>query len=224
MNSMYQIPILCAFKRIRNLSSRSLSNKRKEIMKNTTIASLQECEIIIEQGLQTFIQVGRALLTIKEQKLYRATHSNFNEYCKERWGFTQQHAGRLVIASKVADIIESEPIGLHLPQSESQTRILAKSDNPVETWKEAIERSGKEQPTASEIQNIIQMNEKPIKVKYPNRYKEKAVKQILLSGETYTFESIGKASRATQTHASNIWKACRGKRVLAGGFKWEYIN
>lgn len=93
-----------------------------------TIASLQKCEAVIATGIQTFVKVGTALSTIKEQKLYKNTHSNFNDYCKDRWNFTQQHAGRLIVATKLVEIIESEPIGLSPPQSESQTRVLAKSD------------------------------------------------------------------------------------------------
>jgi protein gp37 len=65
---------------------------------------LRELEITIERGLPTFVEVGQALGQIRSRKLYRLTHSTFEDYCRERWGMTRQHANRLISASL-------EPIG-----------------------------------------------------------------------------------------------------------------
>ena len=189
-----------------------------------TIASLQECEAVIARGLKTFVEVGTALLTIKQQKLYKNTHPNFNDYCKDRWNFTQQHAGRLIVATKVVDIIESEPIGLSPPQSESQTRALAKSANPVADWKTAQEITGKDQPTAKEISTIVKPKKKLIVPSRRTGFAPRPVMQILASGETYVYDSIAKASRATKTKGTNISKVASGKRPFAGGFKWKYVD
>lgn len=35
----------------------------------------------------TFVAVGRALLEIRDKRLYRATCEDFYEYCLIRWGF-----------------------------------------------------------------------------------------------------------------------------------------
>ncbi len=189
-----------------------------------TIASLQECEAVIARGLKTFVEVGTALSTIKEQKLYKNTYPNFNDYCKDRWNFTQQHAGRLIVATKLVDIIESEPIGLSPPQSESQIRALAKSANPIADWKTAQEVSGKDQPTAKEIRSIMKSKKKLIVSPRRTGFAPRAVRQILASGETYVYDSIAKASRATKTKGTNISKVASGKRPFAGGFKWKYVD
>lgn len=62
---------------------------------------LKKCEQIIESGLRTFADVGNALATIRENRLYRAGHETFEAYCKERWGFTSSRARQLVAAAEV---------------------------------------------------------------------------------------------------------------------------
>jgi hypothetical protein len=46
----------------------------------------ERCEIVIKQGLETFIEVGTALMTIRNKRLYRAEFETFEEYCRDRWG------------------------------------------------------------------------------------------------------------------------------------------
>jgi histone H3/H4 len=63
---------------------------------------LQSLEAVIERGKQTFIDVGTALMEIRRAKLYRATHSSFESYCVERWGFTRQFASLQIQSAQVA--------------------------------------------------------------------------------------------------------------------------
>lgn len=72
---------------------------------------LSECERIIEKGVGTFVEVGNALAEIRESKLYRASHSTFESYCQERWGFTKRRANQLIEAAGVA-----EEMGSMLPK------------------------------------------------------------------------------------------------------------
>jgi hypothetical protein len=39
-----------------------------------------ELENVIERGLSTFVEVGNALLEIRDSKLYRETHPTFEAY------------------------------------------------------------------------------------------------------------------------------------------------
>ncbi len=74
-------------------------------------------------------------MIIKEKKLYKGVYSTYEKYCQKRWGFSPQHANRLIKAATVVEKIESEPIGSVLPQSEGQARALSKSENPANDWK-----------------------------------------------------------------------------------------
>ena len=40
--------------------------------------ALENLEIIIEQGLNTFVDVGESLMTIRDERLYREQHKTLN--------------------------------------------------------------------------------------------------------------------------------------------------
>src|SRR5262249_49865375 len=83
---------------------------------------LNRLETVIAQNLQTFWEVGEALATIREKRLYRETHKAFEHYCKSRWGFTYRHANRLITACQVAE--EEKAAGRPAPTTECAARRL----------------------------------------------------------------------------------------------------
>ena len=78
-----------------------------------------ELEKIIAAGKQTFIEVGKALAEIRDARLYHSDFSTFEEYCDKKWGFTKQHAYRLIACAPIA---KSNPQVTSL----NQARALAK--------------------------------------------------------------------------------------------------
>ncbi|AUB42280.1 Site-specific DNA-cytosine methylase [Nostoc flagelliforme CCNUN1] len=48
-------------------------------------------------------EAGKALMELRDRRLYRSTHSTFEEYCKDRFGFQRRHPYRLIEASAVFD-------------------------------------------------------------------------------------------------------------------------
>ncbi len=63
---------------------------------------LDELEKVIAKGQKTFVEVGLALAEIRDLRLYRREYSGFEEYCQKKWGWTKQHAYRLIEAAPVA--------------------------------------------------------------------------------------------------------------------------
>ena len=49
-------------------------------MRPTTLAELEQ---IIRDGLDTFIEVGNALVRIRDKQLYVDGYSSFDQYCRE---------------------------------------------------------------------------------------------------------------------------------------------
>lgn len=84
---------------------------------------LGDLEIIIERGMQTFVEVGAALMQIREQRLYRATYSSFEDYCQERWGWSSSRARQLIGATEVVRQFESVTPG-NTPVVERHAREL----------------------------------------------------------------------------------------------------
>jgi hypothetical protein len=104
---------------------------------------LADCERKIRSGLQTFVEVGRALADIRDGRLYRQTHETFEAYCGMEFGLTRKRAYDLMGASDVVDAlaqINGEPVDdvgmppmgdIPIPTSERQAREL--SGLPAET-------------------------------------------------------------------------------------------
>lgn len=114
---------------------------------------LERCEAVIERGLKTFVEVGKALMEIRDRRLYRDTHETFQDYCKERWGMDRQRAYQLIKASTVAENVNK---CLQIPANEGQARELGKlpDEQQAEAWEEAIERTdGK--PTAAAVAEVV---------------------------------------------------------------------
>lgn len=86
---------------------------------------LAELEGRVERGLASFIDVGNALLKIRELGLYRETHPTFKAYCTERLGHSDSRARQLIAAAKtVTDVTAA---GLPAPRTEGEARRLARS-------------------------------------------------------------------------------------------------
>lgn len=122
--------------------------------------ALVSCEQRIERGLKTFIDVGQALAEIRDSRLYKGTHDTFEDYCRERWGFSRQRAQQFTAAAELATTMVDT--GLPEPTNERQTRALAAVPEPerAEVWREAVDRTdGK--PTAKVVSEIAKERTAP---------------------------------------------------------------
>lgn len=90
----------------------------------TERARLVELELVVERGLQTFYEVGSALLEIREQRLYRETHKTFQAYCQARFGFSDSRGRQLIAAAKTVTAVTQQ--GLPAPKTEREARELAR--------------------------------------------------------------------------------------------------
>ena len=121
--------------------------------------TLQENEEIIERGLKTFIEVGNALLEIRDHEMYKeAGFKDFETYCKDRWNLSISYVKHLIIASETVNVLQDEPSSVDntaLPSTERQARELATlRDEPKvmrKVWDLAVQQSSRKTPTAAEI-------------------------------------------------------------------------
>lgn len=152
-------------------SSRSLTPELLDLM---------EHEKVIEQGLATFVDVGYALLQIREGKKYRAAgYSTFEDYCKQRWEIDRTYAHRLMTA---AEVVEMLPTGNTIePRSEAQVRPLAplrdQPDEAAAAWAEAVEEADGEQPTAKQVERAV-AKRVPAKKEHPAPFSDPILNTI----------------------------------------------
>ena len=137
-----------------------------ELLPPDESVELARHEAVIEAGLQTFVEVGSALLAIRDKRLHRATHHTFEDYCRERWSLTRSRAYRLMDAAQVVGNLS--PIGdtpgeveesnqlVTFPQNEAQARPLAslEPDQQRAAWSEAVETAPNGKPTAKHVEEV----------------------------------------------------------------------
>lgn len=115
---------------------------------------LERCEVVIKQGLETFIEVGTALMTIRDKRLYRANHATFEDYCRGVWGMARNYANKMIAAAQVVQNLE---LGTIVPTTESQARPLAGLEPEVQraAWVEVVETHG-DNITAAKVQQVVE--------------------------------------------------------------------
>jgi hypothetical protein len=126
-----------------------------------------------------FYEAGKALMELRNQRLYRSTHKNFEEYCRDRFGHTRQKSNYLIAAADVFENLVTTSGCQILPTSERQIRPLTKLE-PVkqpEAWQLSIEAADGKSPPSRIVNDIVERIMKRTKV--PNPYRILEVCQIL---------------------------------------------
>jgi hypothetical protein len=123
--------------------------------------TLENLEIVIERGLNTFVDVGEALLTIRDERLYRQEYSTFEDYCQTRWNIARRTAYQLIDAAKVVENVRN--CAQILPLNESQARPLTSLDpeTQIKVWQEAVDTAPEGNITARHIQQVVDEITKP---------------------------------------------------------------
>lgn len=124
------------------------------ITKNKT--RLEHLEGVINRNLQSFYEVGRALMEIRDRGYYKDVlgYNTFEQYCKERWDFARRTAYQFIDSVKVIDNVRN---CAQTPINESQTRPLARlePEQQREAWKKAVETAPEGKVTAKHITEVV---------------------------------------------------------------------
>ena len=115
---------------------------------------LAALESTIQRNLSSFYEMGIALMTIRDKRLYRDGFDTFEHYCRERWQFARNYANKLIASSQV---IENLNKGTIVPKTESQARPLTKlePEQQKEVWEKAVQTAPEGKITARHVQKIV---------------------------------------------------------------------
>jgi hypothetical protein len=130
----------------------------------TEQADLARLETIVDRGLTGFVEVGNALLEISDRRLYRATHSTFQEYVQEKWNMTARRAYQLCEAAEVVKALPENVNNCSHSRitNEGQARELAKV-KPEKRAKVLETAATKGKVTAKSIQEAAVQTATPLK-------------------------------------------------------------
>jgi hypothetical protein len=164
----------------------------------------QEDRLNLETHIdRAFYIAGTALGELKARRLYKNTHPTFEDYCRDRFGFTRDAAYLKIGAAAVYENIErilkarlssqvrelemSVPTNcrqnLLLPNSENQLRYIVKAkveaERQVDIWQKAIDIAEGKIPTGRIVKQVVQQIKR--KPKLPLPYQIGEVCQIIAS-------------------------------------------
>ena len=118
---------------------------------------------------QAFYIAGLSLAQLRDRRLYRSTHSSFEEYCQDRFGYTRRRGDYLIGSSQVVDNLKQEPqnnsepnqnrepMVLILPTSERQCRPLINLEPSLQRQKKkkAVELAGHRIPSGKVVSQAV---------------------------------------------------------------------
>ncbi|MBE9053405.1 hypothetical protein IQ243_23870 [Nostocales cyanobacterium LEGE 11386] len=154
--------------------------------------SEQSDRLYLERRVErAFYEAGKALMELRDRRLYRSTHKTFEEYCRDRFGHSRQKSNYLIAAADVFDNLTTNCCqnlseadlttnGLQiLPTSEGQVRPLTKLEPQQQqfVWQAAVEEAGGKVPSGRVVKDVVQRIMERTKV--PNTYQIGEVCQIL---------------------------------------------
>lgn len=106
-------------------------------------AELGELCGVVRQGLQTFVDVGRALKRIREGELYREKCATYEAFLQIEFGISRQRAHQLIGASEVVDHLASTMVDV--PENERQARELdgLTPGQQTKAWRSAVSHAAR---------------------------------------------------------------------------------
>lgn len=128
---------------------------------------LAKCEKVIRDGLDAFTAVGEAMATIRDERLYRASHKTFEAYLREKWDISARYAEFQMSAAETVARIKNANHGSYsrddapktpLPVNERQARPLAKlpANEQADAWTEAVATSPNGKVTAAHVERVVE--------------------------------------------------------------------
>ncbi|MDZ7970628.1 MAG: hypothetical protein RM368_37850 [Nostoc sp. DedSLP03] len=178
-------------KTLPNFANEDISQQVDPATATITVSAVEVTELTQEEQSdrlhlerkveQAFFEAGKALMELRDRKLYRSTHKTFEEYCRDRFGHNRRQSYLLMDAAVIFDNLEqkcdrSDHI---LPTNEWQIRPLSKlaPDIQPEAWEQAVESANGKVPSHRIVKDAVQRIMERTQV--PNTYQLGEVCQIL---------------------------------------------
>jgi hypothetical protein len=136
----------------------------RQSIRQLTKSEQQDLLQLEKQVKTAFFLAGMALAQIKQRKLFQGTHASFEDYCRDKLGYSRDYAYLIIGAAKIyqnlADHLPTNGRQLPLPTSERQLRPLVKArlavETQVEVWVESVEEAEGAIPSGRIVKNVVQ--------------------------------------------------------------------
>lgn len=125
---------------------------------------LNQLEIEVEKNLTGFIKCGRALLSIREERLWRGRYNSFSEYARERFAIARSTADQICRSTQVFETLNVCLAGSNTPVPETTPEIVLRplsrlpgDELKAQTWRLAATLSPDKKPTRTIAARVTRM-------------------------------------------------------------------
>ncbi|PSF33874.1 hypothetical protein C7H19_19315 [Aphanothece hegewaldii CCALA 016] len=107
---------------------------------------------------RAFYEAGSALKELRDRKLYRNTHTTFEEYCRDRFGHSRQKSYYLIAGAEIFQNLSTNRCQI-LPTTEYQVRPLSVLEPPEQlvAWSQAVTEASFKVPPARLVREAVQL-------------------------------------------------------------------
>ena len=119
---------------------------------------LEKLEQIIDNHKKSGLEAGKAFLAIRDKKLYRQSHETFEDYLRERWGYTRQYGYMLIDYAQTVETLKMSTM-VDKPDNERQTRPLTglEPKEQVKAWEQATKLADGAPVTGKIVKQAVDM-------------------------------------------------------------------
>jgi hypothetical protein len=127
-----------------------------EVLEEITYDEQRDRHYLERKVESAFREAAVALKELRDRRLYRSTHKTFEEYCRDRFGFSRSRSYQLIDAAVVVENLEKCPQFVDiLPTNEAQCRpVLDLSPEDQRTVWSAVAESG-QRPTGARVKQTV---------------------------------------------------------------------
>jgi hypothetical protein len=135
------------------------AKKSGKVVKAMLSQLLQTNEVTIARAASSYLEIGKALKAIRDQKQFQATRfKNFETYCERKWNYSKSYASRLIGAYDAHELLKAKlPARTVLPNNEYQLRALAALPESkwVTTWKRIVKQAKGKPVTGETVDKVV---------------------------------------------------------------------
>ncbi len=123
------------------------SKKQSKELSNSEVTEYNALCATIVNGLRNFMDVGGALIRLRDGKLYREEFDTFDECCDLKFGMTRQYGYRLMVAAKVVKALP-ENVNSSLQNPASAVALAAAPEKERASVLKVVAKTGEVTPKA----------------------------------------------------------------------------
>jgi hypothetical protein len=209
-----------------NFPEVNTANHQEPVLTLQETSRLHELEDVIAKGLDSFLKVGLCFAEVRHLRLYRGTHSTFEDYCLDRWSLSLARCNQIIRSCAVFDNLTTvfpQDAVLLSGASEHGLRPLSRLAPELQAAAWELIKHVEERPRGSTIEAVVDTIRNAITDGWQERTERQSAgstNQEPVSAETPSVGALATESHSTNGSTKDRRLAARQSDQLANFSRW----